>query len=568
MARVHIEADRLVVSPAAPREVPRLASTLRRVWPDCTLDADGNFRGEARSVAEVGALLPAPFHQWSPEAARRLSEESDRLQRHEAARREVAAALSDPLSRIGDYPLAQELDWHQIQVLAVLSIEGLDGLALFDEQGTGKTISCVCGWDFLRRRGAIDQLLVIAPKSLTHAWASALAGWLGLEFEPTLLEGSATRRMEALYSAGPTLVTTYETATRDAELLAAWASRRGQRTLLVADESFFIKNPAAQRSRAVREIRAACARAIVACGTPAPNAPIDVVNQVDLVDRGYAFGSVLRAGQDEAGVIAASLRDRAVFLRRLKRDVLPALPPKEFRTLVVPMSPIQAERYYQTRDGLLEEVSSIDDGTFVQRAASYLAKRAALMQLCSHPGVFDSSYAELPGKFLALDALLKRLIEDAGEKVVLWSFYRFTLEKLAERYRKYGVVRVDGSVADAGDREQAVISFQTEPGTMLFLGNPAAAGAGITLTAAKHAVYESLSNQGAHYLQSIDRIHRRGQTRDVEYHVLLCADSLDVGNYAKLVEKERGAADLLGDDAPRLSRQRFIEDLRSVPPVP
>jgi hypothetical protein len=41
---------------------------------------------------------------------------------------------------VRDYRYTSRLDRHQWDVLAVLSVPELQGLALFDEQGTGKTV--------------------------------------------------------------------------------------------------------------------------------------------------------------------------------------------------------------------------------------------------------------------------------------------------------------------------------------------------------------------------------------------------------------------------------------------
>ncbi len=82
---------------------------------------------------------------------------------------------------------------------------------------------------------------------------------------------------------------------------------------------------------------------------------------------------------------------------------------------------------------------------------------------------------------------------------------------------------------------------------MLFVANPAAAGAGITLHRSRVAIFESMSNQAAHYLQSLDRIHRRGQNREVEYFILLCEGTIEVSEYERLVLKERAAKALMGD---------------------
>ncbi len=99
---------------------------------------------------------------------------------------------------------------------------------------------------------------------------------------------------------------------------------------------------------------------------------------------------------------------------------------------------------------------------------------------------------------------------------------------------------------------------------MVLVANPAAAGAGLTLHRARIAIYESLSNQAAHYLQSLDRIHRRGQTRDVEYLILLCDQTIEIQEYERLVVKETAAQSLLGDvvSAP-MTRETFLRDARS-----
>ena len=74
-------------------------------------------------------------------------------------------------------------------------------------------------------------------------------------------------------------------------------------------------------------------------------------------------------------------------------------------------------------------------------------------------------------------------------------------------------------------------------------------------------IYESLSNQAAHYLQSMDRIHRRGQDRPVEYFILLCEDSLEIGEYDRLVAKEKSQGALLGDrPAQIVSRKSMLAE--------
>ncbi len=563
-----MQEDVLVVWPQSPKELPRLSSAVRPLRPRGGPDRRGRFLLGAEDAIELAARLPPTSHEWSAGALAVLHTEKTRRARLDAVRPLVTAALENPARFVGDYPLLDKLDAHQVDVLAVLTVPGLEGLGLFDEQGTGKTISCLCGFDFLRRKGIVDQLLVVAPKSMVETWAVTASKWLSAVHVVTLSSAGTARRASDIAVAKDILVATYEATARDAVLLAAWAGRHGRRTLLVVDESFFVKNPETLRSKAIAVVRETCALAIVACGTPAPNSAVDIVNQIQVADRGQTFGKHA-LDEEEREVIAAALRDRAVYLRRLKHEVL-HLPGRTFTRVPLELAPRQHVLYARLRDELLVELRDVDDEVFLRRYASFLARRTALLQLCSHPAAIDPAYQEVPTKVSALDALLERLIHREGEKVVVWSFFTHSLNHIYERYREYNPVRIDGSVKTR-DRSHAIEAFQSDPNVRLFVGNPAAAGAGITLTAARYAVYESLSNQAAHYLQSLDRIHRRGQDREVEYFVLLGTDTVEVAEYERLLRKEHGASELLGDASmPVVTREQFIADLltgRTAPPT-
>jgi SNF2 family DNA or RNA helicase len=203
--------------------------------------------------------------------------------------------------------------------------------------------------------------------------------------------------------------------------------------------------------------------------------------------------------------------------------------------------------YEKAKSELELELRSLNNESFKKRLVTYFQRRAALLQICSCPSSIDPTASEVPVKYTVLDELLDKLISQ-GRKVVLWSFYRKSLDEIMARYSRYCPVRVDGSVTSNVVRREAVRSFQENPSTMLFVGNPAAAGAGITLHAAYDAIYISYSNQAAHYLQSLDRIHRRGQVADeVNYYLLICKGTIEESEVVRLRGKEVRQHDLLGD---------------------
>jgi SNF2 family DNA or RNA helicase len=542
-----------------------LAQRIRGVLPGIRLRSRRAFVEASFADGVTLLILDLPMLHWEQDAQRAVT---NRRQAREAADRVLAAAerirQSDPRAvraALGPRPLLDILDDHQIVNVALMTIPDGWGSCVFDEQGTGKTPAVIASFDVLVERNEADVLLVVAPKSMVAEWATEFQRFTGDLYRVAVLEGSRADRARALASGADVIVVNYEGAIALQDDLRLLALR--SRVVLAVDESFNVKNPDAARTSAVGELREWCTRCFALCGTPAPNVARDIVAQVDLVDFGLTFESVGRYDEPEheRAAIRASLTRHGIFSRNLKADVLPDLPARQFSEVRVPLAPRQRELYARALDGLIEDVRRADDAEFERRRLAFGERRSALLRLCSHPAAVVEGYEETPAKVAALDDLLPRHVA-AREKIVLWSFYRYSLDFFAQRYADLGLVRIDGSVSATSDRREAVRRFQEDDETFVFLGNPAAAGAGLTLHTAAIAIYESFSNQAAHFMQSLDRIHRRGQQRDVEYIVLLCEGSVEEIEYDRILDKVDLQADLLGDPAPhRPTRALMLDEL-------
>lgn len=515
------------------------------------------------AAAEVLEVLPASVASWDNDILEYATKQSIDRASQLRARLEVAGALETPLEAVADYPRTRLLDRHQVDAVAVLTIPSLRGVALFDEQGTGKTIAALAAFDLLRLRGRVRKLIVIAPKSVLVSWHEQTTQFLGHRTRVSLVAGTATSRRRAVRRSHDVLLVGYESAVQEEPLLRTIIAAEPNTYMLVIDESYFVKNPETIRAQSVTRLREYCERAIVLCGTPAPNSPADVVNQIDIADRGIAFGG--RRMSNDRDVAIQEVKNglaNAVVIRRLKEDVLPHLTAKQTIKTYLDLAPIQRDLYERSRRDLSRAVLTVSEEQFRKSLTSFLAQRLRLLQICSNPRAVDPLYDEVPAKLDALDQVLRELVEHRGLKVVVWSHFRVSLDAIAERYARYGCVRIDGSVKSLDARARAIDSFQGDPNIRMFLGNAGAAGAGITLTAAHHAIYESFSNQAAHYMQSVDRIHRRGQTNDVVSHVLIARDTLEEREFARLMEKERAGRQLLGDDySEPMTRERFLVDI-------
>lgn len=561
--------DRVVACPRRCADAVDLLLTLCDTFP--SLAAKRTAEGIVIPIGQAHHLLDSEIveFRWSEEARvaaenrRRAIRGFDTALRALRDLRKRGSAAAIPL--ITGLRNPSLLDDHQIVGVAAMTLSGSPGLCLFDEQGAGKTVTTLHAFDMLATRGEADFALIIAPKSMIAEWPHDFQRFMGDLYNVAVAAGSRAQKLSALRQGADVVVTNFETAVALEHELRSALRRYGERAVLIVDESFYAKSLDAHRTRALRRLREWCGRAFVLCGTPAPNAPHDVVQQVNLADFGLAFnGIVVPDDRDEAKeVVQRVIETRCLYVRHVKSQVLPELPAKRFSRLFVPLAAVQGRVYRAAVQELLLDLRSTTDAEFSRRITSFLARRAALLQICSNPRGVTPGYVECPAKLSALDSLLDDLVMRRKEKVVVWSFYTASLTAIYDRYERHGAVRYDGTVTDPATRREAVRRFQEDDATMLFVGNPAAAGAGLTLHRARFAIYESLSPQCAHYLQSLDRIHRRGQSRQVEYVVLLCDGTIEVGEYERLVQKERAAQDLLGDPPQvQWTRELMIEEAK------
>ena len=478
-----------------------------------------------------------------------FSETINELHLHEKARCEAMRVIAER----NDSGIPERwafLKSHQKVAINAMAQKNLLGACLFDEQGTGKTLSALAAFDILKNGGDIDFMMVIAPQSAINAW---LDDTKQIPSTPvpriSTIVGSRGEKSDALLAHADIYALSYETL--NSTLVMAKTVAQHGKCLLVVDEAFNIKNPEATRSKSVMELRSVCARAFVLSGTPAPRSPEDIIHQSDVADNGYAFQGYRSAGDHlrDAEQVHKILADRSVYLRRTKDDVLPMLPPKDMRIVRVDLLDRQRELYENARDDIVFSLRDMNNNDFKQNLTSYFSRRAKLLQLCGCPSMVDKMLPDDHAKIKKLDELVEETVVKNERKLVIWTGYTRSVEEIAIRYEKHGIAVIHGSTP-AEERRAAINQFQTDSSVKIFLGNPAAAGAGITLHAAADAVYVSYTDKAADFIQSIDRIHRIGQSADsVRYHFLVCENTIEVNQIRLLRDKILRQHFIFGENA-------------------
>lgn len=502
----------------------------------------------------------APFKlRWEGQAA----EIRDTvLARENELAREDALALDVKAGGrpFGDWGSPVTLFQHQRSAVDFLTARS--AALLCDEQGLGKTLAALVAYSRLRENGEVATLLVVCPNSLKYAWRDEVA-----KFFPGLTVSVArdqkARRRAAYNAKADVYITNYEAARSDYPELRLLLRRSP--TALVCDESHAAKNLRSRTTHALMFLRTAARRVWMMSGTPVTNRIEDCYSQVTIADGGRTFGSAERFWArfvDREDRMAAArelgLALEPILLRRTKDEALD-LPDKLFEVREVELRGEQLRLYRAFRDRLYVDIKGMSAEQFEAAMGSVLVQLLRLSQVASNPRLVAPDFAGDSAKEREIDALLEDLIEANGRKVVLWSHYVRTIEEFLERYQKYSPVAIYGSIP-IESRRDAVARFQDDPKAMLFIGNPQAAGTGLTLTSAHYAIYETLTWRYDLYAQSLDRTHRIGQVRNVTYINVLAHDTIDEHIAETLEGKKALAAEALGDTAraPRLSQEEVL----------
>ena len=156
---------------------------------------------------------------------------------------------------------------------------------------------------------------------------------------------------------------------------------------------------------------------------------------------------------------------------------------------------------------------------------------------------FDGSLSRMR-KLLSkskVPAVMDWLMEaiDAGDhKIVCFAWHTETIAELEKLLKAAGVmtVKVTGANSQA-DRTKAVALFQNHLGPIVFLGNIAAAGVAVTLTASRRVVFAEASWVPGDNMQAEDRCHRIGQTGTVVIDYLTASDTLDTALLGSVARK-------------------------------
>ncbi len=447
----------------------------------------------------------------------------------------------------------------------------------FSVPGSGKTATILAAHFILRHEGQLDRLLVVAPKNAFLSWDE--------EVRDCVTPSPGVDRLSSAQVVASTLggdaeivLISYHLLPNVLREVSAWAYRHA--THVVLDESHRIKAglEGVLASAALRLSSVAKRRDILS-GTPLPLGISDLDPQMRFLWPGHRIVPVGRSAQNRDDSSRAAIKN--LYVRTVKREL--GLRPPRISWTEVQLEPLQREIYDALRNRAAESLRGI---SHLDRAAlSQLGKQVIhLIEAASNPALLtrrdfqfsveplqilpdtrlwdlcqDYAKFEKPAK---VDTALNRAreITDRGGKVVIWTSFIGNVEAITQALSDLGAVYLHGGVPSTGQsdpdsRESRILRFRTDRECRVLVANPAACGEGISLhQECHHAIYVDRTYNAAHFVQSLDRIHRLGLPDGVDTYceILVATDTIDNRVEQRLAEKVRTMSAVLDD--PELSQ--------------
>ncbi len=452
--------------------------------------------------------------------------------------------------------------------LSFLNDLGL-GAVLADDMGLGKTAQTLALLANSVEAGGGTTLLV-GPMSLVGNWQREAA-----RFTPKLRvyvhHGGGRQKGEDLAKAvkGADLVlTTYGTATRDREALAAIDWDR-----VVCDEAQALKNSGTRQAQAVRAIPARGRIALT--GTPVENHLTELWSIMDFANPGLLgprqafrerYAVPIEARGDPAAAAALARATGPFILRRLKTDktIISDLPEKQEIKVWCNLTAEQASLYQATVDDMLDRIAN---SSGMERRGLILGTMAKLKQVCNHPAHLlkdGSRLAGRSGKLERLEEICAEVVEQGDKALVFTQYAEFgaMLQPHLEAHLDRPVRWLHGGTTKQR-RDELIRRFQEDPEPSIFLLSLKAAGTGLNLTAANHVVHVDRWWNPAVEDQATDRAFRIGQTKNVQVRKFICVGTMEE-RVDEMIDRKKALADSIVGTGESWLTELSVSELRDV----
>lgn len=454
----------------------------------------------------------------------------------------IGVKAPSPINYYYDWPGPFTPFSHQKKTAAFLTLQRR--CLVLNDIGTGKTQSALWAADYLMELDKIKKVLIICPLStMERVWADGI--FTGLPHRKfVVLYGSAGRRAKLL-----NLEADFYIINHDGFAIIA-NKCMNMFDLVIIDEAAVYRNPSTTRFKIFNKWLSKNIKTNLwlMTGTPTPNAPTDAWALAKLIDplkipRSFvAFRDQVMVKVSQWKYVPKNDAVKTVqkILQpsiRFTRDECFDLPETIIQTRQVELTSEQKTHYEKMLRHLVAEIGS---GT---TAVNEAAKMQKLLQIVCGV-VYDDS-----GEFIELDCaprinLVREIIEEAGEKVIVFAPLIGVINMLEKKLSKYWSVGVVTGDVSASQRNKIFQNFQHEKDPHVLIAHPGVMAHGLTLTTASTIIWYGPITSNEMYTQANGRIERIGKKHSSNV-VHIESTILERKMYDRLARKQKLQGTLL-----------------------
>lgn len=415
---------------------------------------------------------------------------------------------------------------------------------VFDDIGTGKTLSLAWAMHYLLLQQQVQRVLIIAPLStLTVVWKRTL-----FHIDPVLdveiLKGTAGQKRQQLESCrrGVRII-------NPDSLHILVDANCMQYDMVIVDESAMFRSQTTRRCKALRQMVADVKRVVLMTGSPTPEAPTDVWFTSRLVcpertPRYFGtFRDLVMNKKSQWKWVAKPNAEKIIgdilkgYVIRHERDKCLDIPPTQHVTHEVELSSEAKKLLKELKD---EAAAQVEAGLIT--AGNEAVAINKMLQVVS--GAVKASNAEgrnnviqkvdVSPKFEALSELLNA----SSQPVIIYANFVGALAQISLWLRSHNITHrlIVGDTSP--DSRTAAFDAVQRGEVRALLAHPRAMAHGITLTNSNIIVWWTPIHSHEIAEQATGRITRGGQIRKT-YIIHLVSSALERRTLARLNEKQQ-----------------------------
>lgn len=461
----------------------------------------------------------------------------------------------DTLSSLNTYLNIQPMA-HQMYTANKVLKEMHGRAILGDEVGLGKTIEAGLILKEYIIRGLVRKALILVPSSLVLQWVKELNDKFGIS--------AIAQKKSYVWSYHDIVVGSIETAKKEPHRTYILEQNYD---ILIVDEAHKLKNPRTLNYQFVNQIQKKYCLLLTA--TPIQNELKELIHLVNLIKPGHLLHEEYKSNVAlmKQKLQSVMIRNRRIEnqtnpIRRIITNIPLQLSKEEHQLYDGICTYIKEYTHLNPQSGLAlitlqREVCSSRDAVFVtlvnlfQKTPEHAPQRASIWTLVEKiKAITSNTKAE---KTL-------EVIREIQDKVIIFTEYRATQQYLLHFLKEHNIQAIpyQGGMG-RGKKDWMTDLFR---GSAQVLVATEAGGEGINLQFCNHIINFDLPWNPMRIEQRIGRIHRYGQTKDVNVFNLITHGTIEEHVVSLLMNKIELFKDVIGELDPILTNtEKSIERL-------